>query len=159
MEFNRFDVSTKELIWDDPAAWLDRLGIGPPGRIDVIDSAITTLTAAADKVIRVQGEFPYLVVIEPHSYHDVDLVETLWFRQAALFHRHRLPVLTVSQKRRCPVWCHASPSGSMPNRIVGQRSSGRRHTCLWGYASRNRSRRSYWKEWKTCGNRPPIRRS
>ena len=23
MEFNRFDVSTKELVWDDPAAWLD----------------------------------------------------------------------------------------------------------------------------------------
>jgi hypothetical protein len=24
----------------------------------------------------------------------LDLAETLWFRQAALFHRHRLPVLT-----------------------------------------------------------------
>jgi hypothetical protein len=22
MEFNRFDVSAKELVWDDPAAWL-----------------------------------------------------------------------------------------------------------------------------------------
>ena len=32
MEFNRFDVSAKELVWDDPAAWLDRLAIGPPGR-------------------------------------------------------------------------------------------------------------------------------
>ena len=31
MDFNRFDVSAKELIWDGPAAWLDRLRIGPPG--------------------------------------------------------------------------------------------------------------------------------
>ncbi len=29
MEFNRFDISTKELVWDDPAAWLEGLGIGP----------------------------------------------------------------------------------------------------------------------------------
>jgi len=22
MDFNRFDISTKELVWDDPAAWV-----------------------------------------------------------------------------------------------------------------------------------------
>ena len=95
MEFNRFDVSAKELIWDDPGAWLDRLGIGPPGPIVVIDSDITTLTAAADKVIHVGGAQPYLVNFEVQSSHQTDLVETTWFRHAALFHRHRLPVLTV----------------------------------------------------------------
>jgi hypothetical protein len=46
LEFNRFDISAKELVWDDPAAWLDRLGIGPRGPIEVIDSDITALTAA-----------------------------------------------------------------------------------------------------------------
>ena len=51
MEFNRFDVSAKELVWDDPASWLERLEIGPRGRVEVIDSDITTLTAVADKVI------------------------------------------------------------------------------------------------------------
>jgi predicted transposase YdaD len=95
VEFNRLDVSMKELVWDDPAACLDRWGIGPVGPVEVIESAITALTAAADKVIRVEGDHPYLVVIEPQSHHDADLVETLWFRQAALFHRHRLPVLTI----------------------------------------------------------------
>ena len=95
MEFNRFDVSAKELVWDDPAAWLDRLAIGPPGPVEVIDSDITALTAAADKVIRVGGPEPYLVNFELQSSHQTDLAETLWFRQAALFHRHRLPVLTV----------------------------------------------------------------
>jgi predicted transposase YdaD len=95
MDFNRFDVSAKELVWDDPAAWLDRLGIGPSGPVEVIDSDITALTAAADKVIRVGGPAPYLVNIELQSSHQADLAETTWFRQAALFHRHRLPVLTV----------------------------------------------------------------
>jgi predicted transposase YdaD len=95
VEFNRFDVSAKELVWDDPAAWLERFGIGPPGPVDVIDSDITALTAAADKVIRVSGPEPYLVNLEFQSSHAADLVETLWFRQAALFRRHRLPVLTV----------------------------------------------------------------
>ena len=95
MDFNRFDVSAKELVWDGPAAWLERFGIGPIGPVDVIDSDITALTAAADKVIKVGGPEPYLVNIELQSSHEKDLVETTWFRQAALFHRHRLPVLTV----------------------------------------------------------------
>jgi predicted transposase YdaD len=95
VEFNPFDVTTKELIWDGPAAWLERFGIGPPGPVEVIDSDITVLTAAADKVIKVGGPEPYLVNIELQSSHDKELVETTWFRQAALYHRHKLPVLTV----------------------------------------------------------------
>jgi len=95
VEFNRFDVSAKKLVWDDPADWLDRLGIGPPGPAEVIDSDITALTASADKVIRVGGSELYLVNVELQSSHQTDLAETIWFRQAALFHRHRLPVLTV----------------------------------------------------------------
>jgi hypothetical protein len=43
----------------------------------------------------VGGPEPYLVNLELQSSHATDLVETLWFRQAALFRRHRLPVLTV----------------------------------------------------------------
>ena len=33
--------------------------------------------------------------VELQSSHQSDLAETVWFRQAALYHRHRLPVLTV----------------------------------------------------------------
>ena len=61
----------------------------------MIDSDITTLTGAADKVIKVGGPEPYLVNIELQSSHDKELVETTWFRQAALYHRHKLPVLAV----------------------------------------------------------------
>jgi hypothetical protein len=38
LDFNRFDVSTKELIWDDPVAWLQRSGIEPHGLVEVKDS-------------------------------------------------------------------------------------------------------------------------
>jgi len=95
MEFNRFDVSTKELVWDDPASWLEVLGIGPRGPVEVIDCDITTLSAAADKVIRVGGPEPYLVNIEFQSSHETTLARTLWYRQVALDYRHDLPVLTV----------------------------------------------------------------
>ncbi len=96
MEFNRFDVSTKELVWDDPVAWLQRLGIDPRGPVEVIDSDITTLSAAADKVIRVGGLVePFLVNIELQAGHDAQLMRTLWYRQVALDYRHDLPVLTV----------------------------------------------------------------
>jgi len=95
LDFNPYDVSTKELVWDGPVAWLERFGIGPPGPVDVIDSDITTLTAAADKVVKVGGPEPYLVNIEFQTYHDTGVTRTLWFRQVALDYRHKLPVLTV----------------------------------------------------------------
>jgi predicted transposase YdaD len=96
LDFNRFDVSTKELVWDDPVAWLLRLGIDPVGPVVVIDSDITTLSAAADKVIRVGGLVePFLVNIELQAGHDSQLMRTLWYRQVALDYRHDLPVLTV----------------------------------------------------------------
>jgi len=44
----------------------------------VIDSDITALTAAADKVIRVGGPEPNLMNLELQSSHAADLVETLW---------------------------------------------------------------------------------
>src|SRR5262249_22214771 len=95
MDFNRLDVSAKELVWEDPAACLERFEVGPRGPVTVIDSDITTLTASADKVLRVDGPEPYLVDLEPHSYHDTGLARTLLYRQVALDYRHNLPVLTV----------------------------------------------------------------
>jgi predicted transposase YdaD len=95
VEFNQFDVCTKELVWDDPAAFLNRFRVGALGPVEVIDSDITTLTASADKVIKVNSLEPYLVDIEFQSYHHAKVTRTLWFRQVALDYRHDLPVLTV----------------------------------------------------------------
>jgi hypothetical protein len=95
MESNRLDVSAKELVWDGPAAWAERFGIGTPGPVSIIDSEITALTASADKVLKVDGPIPYLLNLEPHSYNDPELARKLWYRQVALDYRHDLPVLTV----------------------------------------------------------------
>lgn len=124
MEFNRFDVSAKELIWDDPAAWLVRLGIDPAGGVEVVDSDAATLTAAADKVLKVGGESPFLVDLEPHTYHDRKLVRTLWLRQVALDLRHDLPVLTVlvllrkeaNSPRLTGTYSRRLPDGRLTNR-------------------------------------------
>ena len=97
MDFNHFDISTKELVWDDPAAWLEGFGIGPRGPVEVIDSDITTLSAAADKVIRVGGAEPYLVNIELQSSHET----TLPARSGIV--RSRLTTATI---------CPCSPSWS-----------------------------------------------
>ena len=139
MEFKPFDVSAKELIWDDPAACLERFGVGPPGPVDVIDSDITALTAVADKVLRVDGPEPYLVNLEPQSSHDSDLVVNLWFRQAALYRRHRLPVPTVLillRRRRMPV----PLLESLKSRC---QTAGRRICTITG--------------WSDCGRRIPRR--
>jgi len=122
--FNPFDVSTKELVWDDPVACLNRFGVGPPGPVEVIDSDITALTASADKVLRVGGPNSYLVNIEFQSYHETDLVRTLWFRQVALDCRHNLPVVTVlvllCKEANSPsltgIYERKAPDGSVINR-------------------------------------------
>jgi hypothetical protein len=49
MDFNRFGVSTKELVWDDRAAGMERLVFGPRRPVAVTDSNIATLTASADE--------------------------------------------------------------------------------------------------------------
>ncbi len=49
VEFNVFDVSTKELVWDGPGAWSERVGIVPPGPVDVIDSDICSWDYATRK--------------------------------------------------------------------------------------------------------------
>jgi hypothetical protein len=78
LAFNRFDVSMKELVWDDPVAWLQRLGIDVRGPVEVIDSDATALTASVDKVIRVGGPVePFLVNIEFQCSHDSQLTRTL----------------------------------------------------------------------------------
>jgi hypothetical protein len=63
VDFNPFDVTSKELVWEDPSGWLQGFGVEPTGPVDVIDSDINTLSAAADKVIRVAVSEPELAVV------------------------------------------------------------------------------------------------
>ena len=95
MNHQPFDAAAKELIWEDPGAWLTRFEIGPRGSVQIIESEATTMAASADKVIKVMSDPPYLVNIELQSSHETNLVRTMWMRQTLLDYRHDLPVLTV----------------------------------------------------------------
>jgi hypothetical protein len=45
LDFNRFDVATKELVEIDPPAWIVGLAIGRGEGAVLVDSGITALTA------------------------------------------------------------------------------------------------------------------
>ena len=80
----------------------------------MIDSDITALTPAADKVIRVGGSEPYLVNVELQSSHQTDLVPSGFARRPSLpprfasahvlvlAKRGELPSLTGSYELRMP---------------------------------------------------------
>jgi predicted transposase YdaD len=68
----------------------------PTGRTEVIDADIATVSGAADKVLRVAAELPYLLHLEFVAGHDVArLPRKLQVRNALLDDRHDLPVRSV----------------------------------------------------------------
>jgi len=56
-----FDTTTKFLVQTYPRDWLAYLGLATPEAVDVIDADLSTVTAAADKVIRLSEPEPWLV--------------------------------------------------------------------------------------------------
>jgi len=61
-----FHATTRQLIELGPADWLAYLGIpvADPSRVTVIDSNLSTVTAEADRVIRVEDPRPWIEHIE-----------------------------------------------------------------------------------------------
>jgi predicted transposase YdaD len=93
LDLKRFDVTAKDIVWLDPPELLRSLGVPPRGRVEILDSDITTMTTAPDMVLRVDEA--YLVTVEIQCRYDADLERNLWYRHVALDHRHGLPVLTL----------------------------------------------------------------
>jgi predicted transposase YdaD len=87
-----YDPTLKALVETEPEAWPALLG-RPTGPTAVIDADIATVSGAADKVLRVSAELPYLMHLEFVSGHDVSaLPRKLLVRNALLEDRHDLPV-------------------------------------------------------------------
>jgi hypothetical protein len=57
-----FDAATKHLVDTKPADWLEYVGL-PSGPVEVIDADLSTVTAAADEVLRVLEPTPWLAQI------------------------------------------------------------------------------------------------
>ncbi len=54
----RFDAATRYLLDIRPLGWLQYAGL-PMGEVEVVEADISMVSAAADKVVRVQAERPW----------------------------------------------------------------------------------------------------
>ena len=83
-----YDPTLKALVETEPESWPALLG-DPTGPTEVIDSDVATVSGAADKVLRVSADPPYLLHLEFVAGHDAaDLPRKLLVRNALLEDRH-----------------------------------------------------------------------
>jgi predicted transposase YdaD len=96
MSTKPFDATLKELIEDAAAAMPELLGPWPYRRVEVIDADLSTMVAAADKVLRVHGDtYDWLLHVEAQSSHELDLPDRLHEYNTLLRRRHKLLVRSV----------------------------------------------------------------
>jgi predicted transposase YdaD len=89
-----FDTSTKELIEAQPADWLEFVGLGRR-EVEVINADLATITAAADKVLRVRAPVPWVAHLELQADYDSELDERTLQYSVLLRRRHHLAVRSV----------------------------------------------------------------
>ncbi|OWK45078.1 hypothetical protein [Fimbriiglobus ruber] len=91
-----YDATSKELLESDPAGWVAYLtGSAPPGPVRVVDADVSTVTAEADKVIRVDGPDPWVLHLEFQTHAEDWFPPRLLRYNALLHYRHKLSVSTV----------------------------------------------------------------
>jgi predicted transposase YdaD len=89
-----FDTSTKELIEAQPSDWLEFVGLGRR-EVEVVNADLATITAAADKVLRVRAPVPWLAHLELQADYDAELDDRTLQYSVLLRRRHRLAVKSV----------------------------------------------------------------
>lgn len=90
-----YDASTKFLVQTRLADWLPLSGRTMRGRVAIIDADLATVTAAADRVLRIDDDPPWLLHLELQSSRDPDLVSNLHLYNALLERRHGPPIQTL----------------------------------------------------------------
>jgi hypothetical protein len=90
-----YDASTKYLVQVRLADWLPLCGHSTTARTEVIDTDLATVTAAADRVLRVHEDPPWLLHLELQSSRDPDLPANLHLYNALLERHHGPPVRTL----------------------------------------------------------------
>jgi hypothetical protein len=85
-----FDATMRKLIEMGPAAWLRflRIFITDPGRVRVIDSNPSTVTAEADKVLWVDEREPWIEHIELQAGRDLGLPDRVHYYNTSLGRAH-----------------------------------------------------------------------
>ena len=87
-----YDATLKHLVEARPADWLAFLGLPIGTKIEAVDADLSSVTAAADKVLRVDGPQAYVAHLEFQSGVDTDLDRRMLLYNVLLRSRHRLPV-------------------------------------------------------------------
>ncbi len=90
-----YDASTKYLVQTRLADWLPLSGRTTTAELQVIDADLATVTAAADRVLRVCEKPPWLLDLELQASRDPDLLPNLPVYNVLLARRHRTLVRTV----------------------------------------------------------------
>lgn len=90
-----FDATTKQLVEAHPADWLAYAGLPAGESIRIVDADLSSFSFAADKVIRVDGPFPYIAHFEFQSRADPDLDRRILLYNVLLRYRHGLPVRSI----------------------------------------------------------------
>lgn len=111
-----YDATSEDLIEADPAGWVTYLGHPvSPEAVRLVDADVSTVTADADKVIRVDEPSPWLLHVEIQADWDGDLARRLLRYNVLLAHRHKLPVASVAVLL-CPAANVTALTGALPNR-------------------------------------------
>ena len=92
-----YDAATKDLIETDPAGWVSFLGgTASPESVRLVDADLSSVTASADKIIRVEEPEPWLLHLELQASRDSSLARRMLRYNALLHERHLLPVASVA---------------------------------------------------------------
>jgi predicted transposase YdaD len=118
-----YDSVFKDPLERDPAGWVS-LALGPlPGEARIIDSDISTVSGAADKVVFLTGLEPLVVHFEAFASWDPSILARGMHYNSAHHRRHLVPVHSVFVVMR-PEANHASLTGEYR---VTVRQSGQTH--------------------------------
>ena len=92
-----YDATTKDLLTERPRDLLTFLGLPDAARYEVeaIDADLSTVTAAADKILRVNAPKPYLAHVEAQSGPDATLDERTLHYNVLMGWQHKLRVRSV----------------------------------------------------------------
>ena len=90
-----FDATIKYLVEGFPADWLALAGLGLVERVAAVDANLSTITAEADKVLRVEAPEPWLAHFELQSSREAHLPRRLLRYNTLLDDRHDLPTRSI----------------------------------------------------------------
>jgi hypothetical protein len=92
---HRYDASTKYLLEVRLADWLPLSGRKTKARVRIVNADVSTVTAAADRVLLIEDTFPWIAHFELQAGRDLLLPDRSQMYNAVIGWKQRVPVLSV----------------------------------------------------------------